>query len=321
MKTLTKKAGRGFTIIELLVAMAITTLIVTVLVSVTSLALDTWNRSRSEIRASNQAKAMIETMSSDLESMVSRQGNDFEWLFARTAIPNDGPNGNNSPNAAELAFFSAATDRYSGDIGGNDDQGGDISGIAYKLAYQDTVDDSGSDSFRTFALYRKIINPDETFKDMLGIRHVDDSDALFQTAESASSDFSDDVIEASANYICENIYQFTLIFHVNVTRTDGTPGTVQVRLGDTSEDSTNIFKVHGSGIFLDSTVDGQGSPAITNSQIRAGKLSAVEVSLTVLTDFGIEQMRRRSFPSPSEKDEFISENSYQFSKLISVPGS
>ncbi|MDP4645929.1 MAG: type II secretion system GspH family protein, partial [Akkermansiaceae bacterium] len=75
MKTPSPKARRGFTLIELLVAMAITTLIVTVLVSITSLALDTWNRSRSEIRASRQAKAMVDSMASDFESMVSRRGN------------------------------------------------------------------------------------------------------------------------------------------------------------------------------------------------------------------------------------------------------
>ena len=43
---------RGFTLMELMVAMAITTIIVTVLVSITSIALDTWNRSRTELRAS-----------------------------------------------------------------------------------------------------------------------------------------------------------------------------------------------------------------------------------------------------------------------------
>lgn len=320
MKTLSTKKQRGFTIIELLVAMAITTLIVTVLVSVTSLALETWNRSRSEIRAARQAKAMIETMSADFESMVSRTGNNFEWLFARTAVPNEGPNGNESPNAAELAFFSAATDRYSGNIGGGTDEGGDVSGIAYKLTFQDTVEANNSSPVKTFALYRKIINPDIAFDEMLGTVYSETSDILFTNAENAQSDVSSNEIEDRANYICENIYQFTLIFHVNVTKSDGTPGTVQVRLADTSAESTEIFKVHGSGIHLDSTVVGSGTPAITNDQIRAGKLSAVEVSITVLSDFGIEQMRNRTL-TESVKDEFIAENSYQFSKLIPVPGS
>ena len=134
-----------------------------------------------------------------------------------------------------------------------------------------------------------------------------------------------DEIEERANYICENIYQFTLIFHVAVNLSDGTPSTVRVALGQNDDHSTDIFKVHGSGLYLDSGVLGpdssdSGGGPITNEQILAGKLSAVEVSLTVLTDFGIEQMRKRTFTG-SDLDEFVAQNSYQFSKLIPVPGS
>ena len=305
--------------------MAITTLIVTILVSVTSLALETWNRSRSEIRASRQANAMVESMANDFESMVSRRGNNFEWLYARTAPPADGPNGNDSPNAAELAFFSAVTDRYNGEIGETTDLGGDVSGIAYKLTYQDTISTDGSDSLKTFALYRKIINPDVAFQDMLGTEYDSEnpsSDSLFEEAESAASDtdISGNQIEELSNYICENVYQFTLIFHVSVTKTDGTPGSVQVRLSDSGSEATDVFKVHGSGLYLDSSIAGPSGSGITNEQILSGKLSAVEVSITVLTDFGIEQMRQRTF-SGTAKDEFVAKNSYQYSKLIPVPGS
>lgn len=323
MKTLSPKKRRGFTLIELLVAMAITTVIVTILVSVTSLALDTWNRSRSEIRASRQAKAMVDTMAADFEAMVTRTGNNFEWLYAST--PNstvNGPNGIDSPNSAELAFFSAATDRYNGAIGENADEGGDISGIAYKLTFQNTIENSSNQDLNTFALYRKIINPDKAFDAMLGTEYVETSNQLFQNAENAPSDpdIQGNDIETRANYICENIYQFTLIFHIAVTRPNGTPSTVQVRLGDTGSDSTDIFKIHGSGIHLNGGVAGPTGSGITNDEIRSGRLSAVEVSITVLTDFGIEQMRRRTF-SGSELDTFVGKNSYQYSKLIPVPSS
>ncbi|MEP2775432.1 MAG: prepilin-type N-terminal cleavage/methylation domain-containing protein [Luteolibacter sp.] len=323
MKNPSPRVRRGFTIIELLVAMAITTLIVTVLVSVTSLSLETWNRSRSEIRASRQGKAMVDSMANDFEAMVSRRGNSFDWLFARTAVPTSGPNGNNSPNAAEIAFLSAATDRYNGAIGETDDKGGDVSGVAYKLTYQDTIVAGGDDSLNTFALYRKIINPDETFKKMLGTAYdsgTPSSDALLVAAVQAESDddITGDAIETRANYICENIYQFTLIFHVAVTKTDGTPGTAQVSLGG-GTNSTDIFKVHGSGIYVDAGVAGPTGSGISNEQIKAGRLAAVEVSVTVLSDFAIEQMRKRTFTSAA-KSEFIAKNSYQYSKLIPVPG-
>jgi uncharacterized protein (TIGR02599 family) len=78
----TSATRRGFTLMELMVAMAITTIIVTVLVSITSIALDTWNRSRSELRASRQAKGMIDSMARDFEALVTRRGNTNEWLSA-----------------------------------------------------------------------------------------------------------------------------------------------------------------------------------------------------------------------------------------------
>ena len=86
---------------ELMVAMAITAIIVTVLVSVTSIALDTWNRSRAELRASRQAKSFLDTMAKDFESLVVRRGNTSEWL---SAVAGDGSTGGTvmSTNASEV---------------------------------------------------------------------------------------------------------------------------------------------------------------------------------------------------------------------------
>ena len=161
-------AQRGFTLMELMVAMAITTIIVTVLVSITSIAMDTWNRSRSELRAARQAKAMVDSMARDFESLVTRRGNTNEWLSAMSSKTLPGIK-LKSTNAAELIFFSASTDRYDGEIGINNkkDKGGDVSCIAYRLEYKDPIDQNGN-LFTTFVLNRLLVNPDNTFKDLLG---------------------------------------------------------------------------------------------------------------------------------------------------------
>ena len=140
MKTpLSPKRAKGFTLIELMVAMAITTVIVTVLVSITGIAIDTWQRGRAEIRASRQAKSMLDTMAKDFESLVSRRGNNFEWLYSKVEADLPGPSANMSSNAAEVIFFTAATDRYEGQIGTDLDLGGDVSCVSYQLQYQDPV--------------------------------------------------------------------------------------------------------------------------------------------------------------------------------------
>jgi len=304
MKTPSNHSQRGFSLIELLVAMAITTIIVTVLVSVTAMALDTWNRSRAEIRAARQAKSMIDTMARDFESFVSRKGNTFEWLSAKSVPPDKGPNGSLSPNAIDLVFFSAATDRYNGKIGTATDLGGDVSTVGYKLTYKDPIAGAVNDEFKTFVLYRKLVDPKETFDKILG-------QAIIKTPFDAASGTA---IDKEENFICENVYQFTVTFHVSTTTTTGLKSvTVPVGKG---ANSTEEFRITGSGIQTTFIPSG-----VTNDQLKAGRLSAAEISITVLSDFGMQQMRRRSDLTGAKLAEFIAKNSYQYSKVVQLPGS
>lgn len=292
---------RGFTLIELMVAMAITTIIVSVLVSVTSIAIDTWNRSRSELRAARQAKAMIDTMARDFEAMVVRSGNSNEWLSAVSPQTGVGDNVQSS-NSAELIFFTAATDRYDGDIGSVDDKGGDISCVAYQLEYKDPLEDQGQ--FRTFVLNRLLVDPDETFEDFLG---KDDLESEFQSLETRLSE--------ELNFVCENVFQFTVTFHVRInqqvsgdTRQVDVP--VTVGRGGGSK-TTDEFKIKGTGIEV--------SGVSNATEIEAGRVTAMELSITVLTDFAVDQLRNRNF-SAAQESEFVAKHSYQYSKLVELPG-
>ncbi len=304
MKTPSKNSQRGFTLIELLVAMAITTIIVTVLVSVTAMALETWNRSRAEIRAARQAKSMIDSMARDFESFVSRKGNTFEWLSAKSNPSADGPKGTASPNAIDLVFFSAATDRYNGKIGTATDLGGDVSTVGYKLTYKDPIAGATNDEYKTFVLYRKLVDPKETFDKILG-------QAIIKTPFDAAGGTA---IDKEENFICENVYQFTVTFHVSAATADGLRS-VSVPVGKGAK-SVEEFRITGSGIQTTFVPSG-----VTNEQLKAGRLSAAEISITVLSDFGIQQMRRRSDLTGTKLADFIAEHSYQYSKIVQLPGS
>lgn len=314
MKAHSRTTSHGFTLVELLVSMVITTIIVTVLVTVTVTSLDIWNRNRAEVRASLQGKSMIDAMAADFESMVVRRGNNFQWLYSEFAPPNEGPNDNQSPSALDLIFFSAATDRYNGQAGedGLDDngepvdKGGDISGVGYKLIYKDPIGDDTEDKFKTFVLYRKLVNPDDTFQNLLG-------KANLKTAFTPYSSGGPESIEEKKNFICENVYQFTVKFHVDVEIPDPSNNALTItQPTSVTLNSNQQFIVTGNGLT---------SPATSNAtvaQLSTGKLTAVEVSLTVLTDGAIKQMRGRTF-TDTQLSDFIAENSYQYSKLIPVP--
>lgn len=286
------RTRRGFTLIELMVAMAITTIMITILVTITSLALDTWNRSRAEVRAARQAKAMVEIMARDFEAMVTRAGNNFEWMVAESGGVVGG-GGSQSPNSADLIFFTAATDRYNGAVGTPDDEGGDISTVGYSLRFKDPVSRAGSD-FPTFVLYRRLVDPVDAFRDLIGSENLKEAFATYQRE-----------LEARENFVCENIYQFSMTFHVETTTTTAgvtTTRTIPVTLG---QGSTNSVRIRGGNLVVD--------PAVAAIQ-PGSRITAVEVSLTVLTDTAINAMRNRTLP-----EDFIRKNSFQYSKRIEVP--
>lgn len=292
MKSPLHQTRPAFTLIELLVAMTVTTIIVTVLISITAIAVDVWNRSRSELRAARQAKSMVDTMARDFESLVTRIGNNHEWLTAETDMPE------NSSNAARLIFFTAATDRYEGELGTIKDEGGDVSCVGYQLDWEDPLYSSGIQKFETFVLYRRLVDPKSVFENLLA------KEDLIQAFDSMGGR-----MQADENFVCENIYQFTITFHVEVPSINTPAGAPEQRqLVIRPSGGISEFRITGNGILT--------TPA--NQDLLSAKLKSVGISLTVLSDTGIDQLRKR----PLLKDDaaWLAKNSFQYSKQVHLPG-
>jgi prepilin-type N-terminal cleavage/methylation domain-containing protein len=311
MKTrLSPKRPGGFTLIELMVAMAITTVIVTVLVSITGVALDTWQRGRAEIRASRQAKSMLDTMAKDFESMVSRRGNSFEWLYSKVDTDLPGSTANTSSNAADLIFFTAATDRYLGQIGTDQDAGGDVSCVSYKLEYQDPVKGTDDENSSTFVFYRLLVDPDDTFKDLLG-----------QTDLKAAFSSYDDKVKEVQNFVCENIYQFTLTYQVEVTQAgSGNSGStvvpVRVTLGEDAAGTE--MRLRGNGLETDASV-GSLQPPVSLDELKAGRLKGVEIGITVLSDAAVIRLNTQGLKD-EVREKILAQESFQYSRTVELPG-
>lgn len=300
---------KGFTLVELMTAMFVTGVIVFVMVSISRMALDSWSRGRSEVRASRQANAMMEAMDRDLDALVVRNGNVFQWLFAEAKVPDEGPNGSAlSPNAARLIFFSAAMDRYDGktDTGGTSNNG-DISTIVYELQYQDPITGDGSGGLASLIFYRKIVDPDTTFE---GLLCKTDLPEAFQGHANGIRD--------QENFVCENVYQFTVTFDVEIKEQGNKKRTLQipVQIGqDGGSSSVTRFGMFGNKI----DANFPGSHDVTAEAFSKGILSGITISTTILTEVGVEQIRRRKFSSADERLGFIQRNSYQYSKFIALP--
>lgn len=285
---------RAFTLLELLVAMTVTALIVASLISITSIAMDTWNRSRSELRAARQAKSMVDTMARDFEALVTRRGNDqTEWLSAKAETDSK------SSSAASLIFFTAATDRYDGEIGTAKDLGGDVSCVGYQLDWRDPIQGGAQGSFQTFVLNRHLVDPKATFDTLLGKPELA---AAFMAAHGSGLNNQD-------SFVCENVFQFAVTFNIQVTTITGTTSRIENKMATIGPSgSTQSLRIKGTGI--------ETSPL--DSTLASGKITSVGISLSVLSDAGVEQLRKNG--ALADNAAWLAKNSYQYSKLVQLPG-
>ncbi|MCF7675267.1 MAG: hypothetical protein K9M97_07970, partial [Akkermansiaceae bacterium] len=185
---------------------------------------------------------------------------------------------------------------------------GDVSCVAYELDYQDPINGS-NDQYSTFTFYRLLVNPDKAFESLLGKPELE---TAFQAYRNQVTDVE--------NFVCENVFQFSMTFHIEVVKNAGTAEatkmTVPVTMGPTAGGGRiTSFRVLGTGLELDSAP----SSNVTVDELRAGRLAAMEVSLTVISDFGLRQMQNSKIKGKALQ-KLMARNSFQYSKLVELPG-
>lgn len=289
--------------------MTITIILLGVLIYLTGISMDTYRDSRNQVRSSRQAKEAISTIAQDFESMVLRKdGNNHEWLYAGEETSSlRGPSGKEIPNTSRLIFFTGATDRYNGDIGGADDQGGDVSAVSYRLVYRDQISDTDDETHAVFSLYRHLIDPDEAFEHLLAVEDLE---------QEYTSEFNDSEDFDSENFLVENIYEFSVTFLVEVVvNTTGTPVTHTVRATMSPGNAIDEFTVTGSGIEYEGDIDFPSSSNLTKEQVEDGSIVGVDISITVLSDQGLTLAKR----SGIDRAELIRKHGTHYTKSITTP--
>ena len=310
-----KSCAKGFTLAELMVAMSITLVLTLLTLLITGTAIDTWKAARTEIRAAGQAKIMLNALGRDLESMVTRLGNnDSQWLIATTTEQGIGPQGQETPNAARLTFFTSASDRYNGNAGSrerlseagggnrNADQGGDISAVSYQLDFVDPVFGNPNQQFSTFVLYRNLLDPNETYnRSLLGRQNL-------ETAFDASAGANE-----LEDLMCENIYEFTVTFVVDYRDSTGRDRITKITVmsSDKGLQTVRNFAINGTGL----------APNLnTRSEFVGGRITSVELAITVLSDEGVAILKRNPFQgNPIVATRFIEQNSFRYTRSVTIP--
>ncbi|MEM9280559.1 MAG: prepilin-type N-terminal cleavage/methylation domain-containing protein [Verrucomicrobiota bacterium] len=302
---------RGFTLVEMITAMAITVIILIVLLSITGIAFDTWGSNRDRVRAARQAKIALDQMARDFESFQVRSGNGFEWLYARVDEEVGGAQVRGG-NVAQLVFFTSATDRYNGQIRiENVDRGGDVSAVGYRLVYKDPIENNNGE-FSVFALYRNLVDPDASFEELLGREELLEPGGVSGPFEEYMNE-----VDGISNFLSENIYDITLGFLVEYKEVvEGRLVTKHERLSiiDTSgEGAVEELRVKGNGIFAE--------PSREDAElIQNGRLVSVDISITVLTDTAMDIIQADQL-SRAQFEKFIKKNSFRHAKTVILPHS
>ncbi len=181
---------KAFTLVELLLAAGLMTIVFTIVLSIAANVLTTWNRTSGIIKATSQANTMLKMIQEDFECMVLKQDGGA-WL--QVAYPESvgmltGSSYSTSDSNVtplmppEIMFYSTPIDRprYTSDEISNDAYSrtpisGSLCAMRYKLAvkspflYSSGNSSTDSQQYNAFyGFYRAIIDPQSTFETALG---------------------------------------------------------------------------------------------------------------------------------------------------------
>lgn len=313
----------GFTLIELIVAMAITAILVYIIGQLTQQGVALWNSVRQDVNTSSYSRSALQVISHDLEAFQMRSNNKYQWFHAKAdKAPDNAPKSLKIPRSVQCVFFACAPDRnpsvssstslrgnYREARSHNQDTQGDVNAISYRLMYRDQIlnlpasnrkDDTAS--FPIFALYRQVIAPRETFENLLGKENLEQAYAGYEVNE-------------KDNFLCENIVEMNLIFTIQYTdnSADAKKGRAEYKTITVpvvaSYSRGSVVSVYGDRVVID------------GSTYNNARIVSANVSITVLTEEGmalINQVRLGRRKAPKAAD-FFARYTRSFSRLVALP--
>lgn len=331
MKTHSSAFKRGFTLVELMVAMAITSILVFIIVGLTYQGLDVWKNISEDISTSARARVAMQTISRDLESIQWQGGNKFQWLYAGSdkpsAISNKditefGPKGLQFANASRLIFFTSAADRspavssdenlrsnYRSALSHDLNSQGDINVVGYKLSFRDQILNlPGSKSPRIFPLYtlcRQLVSPRDAYDHLLGKGDLKKAYTRFAHKD-------------DEHFLVENIIEMTMSFDIEYSseKKEGA-SREHVKIPIISASSGVRHASNEIELFGDRLVVKGGSVGdITN-----GRIVAANLSITVVTEDGMAYanlVRMGKRRPPRNLQDFFAKYTRSFAREIMI---
>jgi hypothetical protein len=164
----------AFTLIELLAATAIMSVLILAVVTITSTVLKTWSQSVDRLSINAESRTLLTSLAEDLESVVvlgdGRNWLQLRYLEAAPTVPGD-------QLMPQLFLVSSTTDHPDIDQNGQRIPGG-ICAVAYTPIFVNPF--TGSGAMNTppppvFSVYRALVDPLNTFRGALALAPFDAS--------------------------------------------------------------------------------------------------------------------------------------------------
>ena len=313
----------GFTLIELIVAMAITAILVLIIGQLTRQGVELWKTVRQDISTSSHSRSALQVIAHDFEAFQMRSNNKYQWMFARAdKTPDNAPKSLKIPRSVKCAFFACAPDRNpavssSSSLRGNYRQArshnqetqGDVNAVAYRLMFRDQIlnlpasnDKGDTGSYPLFSLYRQVIAPRETFENLLGKENMEGAYAAYESNE-------------EKHFLCENIVEMNLILNIQYTDNSADAQKGRVAYDNitvpviASYSKGSAVSVYGDRIEVDGT------------SYKNARIVSANISLTVLTEEGmalINQIRIGRRRAPKSAD-FFAKYTRSYSRMVALP--
>ena len=326
-----KAQQSGFTLVEVLVAALITSILILVLFQVTVGALDAWRNGTARLRSNADARVALDLFARDVEMMLldgTSSTVNQQWIVSRPDVITNNAAFGEITNTW-LMFFSPSIDRNSG-------QRGDISAISYRVAYQDIIS-TNTTGFEVFALYKTIVNTTNTYIHALATSNIVDnfwgSDlVLFRGSDFGPYNWTNNTANISgyngetisttnrADFLVPNVVDFSVAWTVRHAESN-----LYYRISsDLIMHKNNDIRVKApAGVTFPTNfphaLDGGSNPIVDadgfNILDSNYVLDAAEVSMIIVDDEGISQIRLGRDP-----DAVLQTFGRQFTQRIRVAG-
>ena len=197
-----KSSPHAFTILELLVAMAVFSLLIVMLMGMVDSASKLWRENENRVDSYREARAAMSIISHDLRNALA--GTNLNYIRINNDAYGFLTNAETDTNSAAAIFFLSAQSATSQDPAANKS---DVCQVGYFLAYDKTSALAGVNTNvpKTMNLYRYFLSSDETFAKL--------TNGTYPVFGSSIGALDDDV-----DLLARNITRF----HIDALDTNGT---------------------------------------------------------------------------------------------------